>query len=259
MGKSMTNKKIFLVVSALAILFVASAGIFRSRNNFEKIEVRAGQLYEAIYGIGKVKSRKQYELKLGITSSVSKIYVKEGDVIKKGVPLMDFKDAATFSAPFDGTVTYIAADQGEIVFPQTTLLTLTNLEERYIEVLLEQEGALRARKGLTAKIVFDGQKGDSIAGMVESLYPRGDEFVASIRVDNLSPGILPGMSADVAIEVGHRDNVLLFPVRAVAGGIALLERGGKQHKVKLKLGASDGTFAEVLEGDIRPGDFALVK
>ncbi|MBI2520407.1 MAG: HlyD family efflux transporter periplasmic adaptor subunit [Bdellovibrio sp.] len=253
------NKKYLLIALTVVILFVAGAGIFKKRNNFEKIEIRSGQLYEAIYGIGKVKSRKQYELKLGITSSVSKIYVKEGDVIKKGTPLMDFKDAATFFAPFDGTVTYIAADQGEIVFPQTTLLTLTNLEERYIEVLLEQEGAMRAKKGMGAKIVFDGQKGESIGGQLESLYPRGDEFVASIRIDNFSPGVLPGMSADVAIEVGHRDGVLLFPVKAVAGGIALVEHAGERHKVKLKLGASDGTFAEVLEGDVHAGDFALVK
>ena len=252
-------KKIILIVIAVAILFAAGAGIFSSRNSFEKIEISTGKLYEAIYGIGKVKSRKQYDLKLGITSSVSKIYVKEGDVIKKGTALMDFKDAATFSAPFDGTVTYIAADQGEIVFPQTTLLTLTNLEERYIEVLLEQEGAMRAKKGMTAKIVFDGQKGEAQAGMVEALYPRGDEFVASIRIDNLNAGILPGMSADVAIEVGHRDHVLLIPVKAVTGGIAFVEREGKRRKVKLKLGASDGTFAEVLEGDVNPGDFALVK
>ena len=157
----------------------------------------------------------------------------------------------------DGRLLTFAAVKGEIVFPQTTLLTLTNLEERYIEVLLE-EGAMR-EKGMTAKIVFDGQKGEAQAGMVEALYPRGDEFVASIRIDNLNAGILPGMSADVAIEVGHRDHVLLIPVKAVTGGIAFVEREGKRRKVKLKLGASDGTFAEVLEGDVNPGDFALVK
>lgn len=253
------QKKIWFLL--LFILLVAGAFFLAEglRNQYSFVSPKRGLIVEAIYGLGRVKTHRKYEVKIGVMSKIVNTYVDEGAKAKKGDKLVKFSDFETVTAPFDGTVTKLNFREPEMVFPNTIVLTLEDLRNRYIEVSLEQEGALRVRPGQDAKVLFESIRGFSYKGEVETVFPKEEEFLVHIEIPELTPNILPGMTADVTIDVARDENALLIPVESVSNGTALIRRDGKKLKVPVRIGSVDGNWAQVLDGDIRPGDEALVK
>lgn len=251
------NKWLWASVVTLVVV-LAATGYFVRRNSVDYVNPRYGPIVEAIYGLGKVKTERVYEVKLGVVKTVKRLYVQEGDTVQKGAPLVGFDGGLLFRAPFNGTVTLIAFREEQSVFPQQTVLRLEDLSTRYVEVSLEQEGALRVRPGQPVHVVFESLRGEQLAGKVAAIFSRNDEFLAHIDVP-LAPNVLPGMTADVAIETGRKQNALLVPVSAIVDGRVRIRRDGKRKTVKLKIGNIDGNWAEVVKGDLRTTDQVIVK
>lgn len=53
---------------------------------------------------------------------------------------------------------------------------------------------------------------------MKSIYPKRGEFIAHIESENIPSNILPGMTADVVIEVGKKKDVILIPVKSITDG-----------------------------------------
>lgn len=248
----------WLVIGFFLIGVVAGLLIYRKRGA-ETATPKRGEIVEAIYALGKVKARRQFELKIGILSTVERVFVREGQVVKAQSPLIKMTDSGIFRAPYDGIVTLVNVDEGEPAAPNVPVLRLDDDSDKYIEVSLEQQGALRVQTGQKAEIVFESLRGEKLQGKVASLFSRNDEFLAHIEVDGgLKPNVLPGMTADVAITIGRRDNTLLIPVSAVSNGFVIAVRDGKRRKVPVQIGAVDGQMAEVVGGDITENDQVVV-
>ncbi|MDH5648718.1 MAG: efflux RND transporter periplasmic adaptor subunit [Gammaproteobacteria bacterium] len=254
-------KHIGWVLAAVILAGVTvTVGLFitQKRSGIEYLAPRYGPIIEAIYGLGKVKTDDIYEVKLGVASSVAKLYVREGDRVKRNDLLVSFENDLVFRAPFAGTVTLIAHHEAQNVFPQQTVLRVEDLSTKYIEVSLEQQGALRVRPGQPVRIVFESIRGEQLSGVVSAVFPRNDEFLAHIKV-KLADNVLPGMTADVAIEVDRKESALLVPLSAVTDGQVRVLREGKRKTIKLKIGSIDGNWAEVVEGGLQQSDRILVK
>lgn len=253
------KKRSAQVVLGTALLLLAVAGLLMfNRGAMDYVAPQHGPIVEAIYGLGKVKTDRYYEVKLGVPLTVGKLYVREGDRVSAGQPLIRFEGGPLFRAPYRGTVTLIAFREAQPVFPQQTAVRLDDLSTKFIEVSLEQQGALRVRPGQPVKVVFEGVRGEVLHGTVSAIFSRNDEFLAQIRVP-LPDNILPGMTADVSIEAGRRENALLIPLSAVADGRVRVLRDGKRITVRLKIGGIDGNWAEVEEGDLRDSDRVIVR
>ncbi len=247
----------FAIVAMILAAIVSTILIVRKTNGTESI-IKTGDVQESIYGLGKVKSDRVFEFKLGIISGIRKAYVREGDSVTAGQKLLELDGVQPLLAPFDGVVVSRPFNERENVFPQVTILRLEDLKRRFVEVALEQQGALRVERGQLAKFSFESLRGQVFSGTVESIYPLHDQFFVRIRAESLPAEILPGMTADVAIEVGKKAAVLLIPVASVVGGKVTRVRGGKKEKVDVKIGISDGEWAEVESGDLRIEDKVLI-
>ena len=116
---------------------------------------------------------------------------------------------------------------------------------------------MRVKPGLPVRVVFESIRGEVLKGKVSAVFSRNDEFLAHIDVP-LADNILPGMTADVAIEVDRKDKVLLVPLSAISDGRIKLKRDGKRKTVQLKIGSVDGNWAEVVEGDVSLEDQIIV-
>lgn len=242
-GADMKHWKLYAI--ALIALFALGA-IFSFRNyGYEIVHPRKGDITEAVYGLGKVKSDQRFEVIVGVISTVTKRYVNEGDFVKKGSLLIEFDDSAKFRAPFDGTVTFVRAFPGETAIPNTPILRLEDLTKRYIEISLEQQATLRIRPDLPAKVSFESLRGRVLNARVAAVYPREDEFLARISVEDLDPSVLPGMTADVAIEISKIHDAMLVPLKAVQNGMVTVRRGGVWQKIKVDVGHIDGFSAEI--------------
>ncbi|MCB9062215.1 MAG: efflux RND transporter periplasmic adaptor subunit [Halobacteriovoraceae bacterium] len=252
------HKKIWgifvITLSLLATIFL----IFNQKN-FSYLDLKEGKVIEAVYGLGQVKSDQIFEVKIGILTNVLDLFVKEGQFIEKGSNIISFEGGSTFQAPFEGTITYVGLQKGEIATPQIPIIRLENLNQKYIEVSLEQEAALKVRKGQKAKVLFESLRKDEFEGNVSTIFPKNGEFVAHITIKNLTDNILPGMTADIVIQVGEKDKALLIPIKAISAGRVTRLRDTKKSKIDVKIGHSDGLWGELLEGDLKLGDQLVLK
>lgn len=252
------KKSRIIVIATLLIFVILGVLVFKNKSQTRNMKytdpIQRGTILESVYGIGTVTARKSYQLKSGVTNIIEKIYVREGDQVKKNGKLLDL-ESATFLAPFAGTVTWVPVKEGELAFAQAVLLTLTDLTDRYLIVSLDQRGALRVKNGQKAKISFDSFRDEAYEGFVESVYANDNNFLIRIDASKLPSQILPGMTADVAIGIVKHDNVLLIPTSAISEGRVLVQQNSGQAKSRvIQIGIVDGTMAEVLSGDLKEGD-----
>lgn len=213
-----------------------------------------GEIIEAVYGLGIIKSENNYNARAAILSSIKEFYVTEGQDVVKGQKLFLTDQDSFITAPFDGRITERLVPVSENLFPQTIILRLVDLDHLYLEVSLEQQGAMKLSKGLKAEISFEFFRNKKIIGTISTIYPKNDQFVAKVLIDQWPKGVLPGMSADVAFEVARKKNVTLIPINAIANGHIAIKRKNKKKKISVDLGLMDQENAEVLSPELLPDD-----
>lgn len=250
------NKKWFLLLIPIALIAGAAIYYSNSTRNFEVLRPTQGEITEAVYGLGKVKSNRRYDVKAGVLTSVTDRFHDEGDFVTKGEKLIQL-ESTLFRAPFSGTITLVSVFKGETVTPNTTVLRLEDLKDRYIELVLEQESALRIRPGQDAKVTFESVRNKILHGKVTNAFSRNDEFIVTVNVEQLDDNILPGMTADVSVEIGKIQG-LLVPFQAIRNGMVLIRRDGRQQKVKVEVGLVDGLSAEIKGDSIKSDDEILI-
>jgi membrane fusion protein, macrolide-specific efflux system len=253
-------KKILIIVLAALFLFTVSSWLYRQTvmRSASWEEVKRGPIVSAVYGLGTVTSSYIYHLKVGVTTRVDNIYVKEGEQVKEGQLLVQFNNLPPFKALFSGTVTSIPVFANETVYPQTEILTLMDLSNCYVLVSLEQEAAIKIQKGQNVKLSFSGVPDETFNGVVSSIYPKDQQFYVKIIVDKLPQSILPEMSSDVAIVLDKKTDALLVPVAAVKNSIITVQRDNKIKKIRVKLGVISDDYAEIVSNNINVGDKVLV-
>ncbi|MBK9294648.1 MAG: efflux RND transporter periplasmic adaptor subunit [Oligoflexia bacterium] len=259
---SWIKKHKILSVIILIILLIAVSGIIKKRKSANTLltePLKTGTIIESVYGIGTITAVKSFQVKVTVNNTIQRLFVKEGDFVKKGQRLV-IMDAGNFSAPFDGTITYLPFKEGENVFANSIVLSLVDLTDRYLVVTLEQQGALRVRHGQKARLSFDSMRSESFEGVVQSVYSNDNSFLVRIDVPNIPPQILPGMTADVAIGINEKKNVLLAPIAALDSDKVYKKNDfGAAEEFKVKLGIADGEMVEIISDEIKEGDRLLIK
>lgn len=248
------NKKILTL--SFIIIVVGVLGFLRALGwwgNSETLKPKRGDIVESIYGLGTVTADKTYHLRTGMALSIQKIYVREGDLVQPGDALVNI-EGRTLRSPIEGTATSIAYKDGELVTPQSAILTITNLEHLNLEVSLEQQSILRVKRQQNVYVSFESLRSERYEGVVASVYPRDNQFIVRIELKSWPPGVLPGMTADVAIMVGKKADALLIPLRSIVGGQVTRIRDGKKERVQIKLGVVDGEWAELISNNINESD-----
>jgi multidrug efflux pump subunit AcrA (membrane-fusion protein) len=247
-----------LIAGALAVAAVLGWRATRQPGNMLSEPIQKGAIVESVYGIGTVTATRSFQLKLGVTGTIRRLFVKEGDQVRRHQTLVDL-DGVPFNAPFDGTITLLPFKVGETVFPQSVVLSIVDLQDRYVLVTLEQQAALRVRRGQKAKLSFDSLREESYDGLVEAIYSSDNNFFVRIGIAGLPSQILPGMTADVAIGISEHRDALIVPVAAIDAGKVYVKRGLGTTAVAVKTGIVDGAKAEIVEGDLREGERVVIR
>ncbi|MGZ5279654.1 MAG: efflux RND transporter periplasmic adaptor subunit [Pseudobdellovibrionaceae bacterium] len=247
-----------LLGGILTIGVVALAFWNQRTNSMQKVKPRIGNVVESIYGLGTVTADQVFHLRGGLTFSIRKLFVREGQVVSAGTSLVQL-DESIIRSPIDGTVTEVAFKQGEVIPPQVPVVTVTNLKNLYLEVSLEQQSVLRIQPQQKVAVSFESLRNEKVDGIVRSVFPKSNQFIVRIELNRWPEGVLPGMTADTAILVGEKKNVLLIPIKAISSGKLIRVRDGKREKVSVQLGVVDGQWAEIISDQISEQDEILVK
>ena len=122
-------------------------------------------------------------------------------------------------APFSGRVGIVAINPGQFVNPGDKLLTLQTLDPIFVDFNLPQSNAEQIQVGQDVVVTTDAFKDASFTGKITAVSPKVDTNTRNIQVEaqiaNPDKKILPGMFANVNINLGDQVKLLTLPQTAV--------------------------------------------
>lgn len=123
-------------------------------------------------------------------------------------------------APFSGHLGIRAVDPGEYVAPGTKLVTLQQLDPIYVDFTLPQQQLGQIAVGQTVRVHNNTYAGKEFAGVISAIDPKVDPDTRNVSVQatlkNPKHELLPGMFADVVIDIGEPQRYLTVPQTAIA-------------------------------------------
>ena len=194
----------------------------------------------------------------------------------------------TIQSPVDGTVISRNVDVGQTVaasLQAPTLFTIAqDLGEMQVDTNIDEADIGRVSVGQEALFTVDAYPERPFRGRVHDIYNQPITvqnvvtYDAIIRVPNPDLLLKPGMTANVTVTVGHRDEVLKLPNGALryrpertgkepAGGRPVdagtarvwVLRDGAEVGVAVTLGLSDSISTEVVSGELKAGDGVILE
>jgi len=157
-------------------------------------------------------------------------------------------DAIT--SPMDGVILDRYCNLGEYVPPQTQICRIGSAENQVVAQVNEEDvGYLTP--GMKAKIRLYAHQDHDIIGTLTKILPQAENQVYHVifSLDNPPALLLPGMTGEMNIIIGERQNTLTIPSRAIRhGNVVLAVVNGRVREVMVKTGFHTLERTEVLEG-----------
>jgi HlyD family secretion protein len=194
----------------------------------------------------------------------------------------------TIPSPIDGTVISRNVDVGQTVaasLQAPTLFTIAeDLRKMQVHASVTEADVGKLDAGMEVSFTVDAWPSERFRGVIREVRnsPQTVQNVvtydAVIDVENPDLKLRPGMTANVTIRHADRAGVLKVPNAALrfrpppqlvshaAGGpeqeserrTVWVLRGETPEPVRVRLGATDGTATEVVDGELREGDRVVI-
>ncbi|KKP39465.1 MAG: RND family efflux transporter MFP subunit, HlyD family secretion protein [Candidatus Peregrinibacteria bacterium GW2011_GWF2_33_10] len=123
-------------------------------------------------------------------------------------------------ANFDGIITNLSVQQGDVVSSSTAIATLLT-ENQMAQISLNEVDAAKVKVGQKAILSLDAIDGLTIDGQVAEIDTIGTvsqgvvSYNVKISLNGQDERIKPGMSATVQIIIDSKENILLVPTEAI--------------------------------------------
>jgi HlyD family secretion protein len=177
------------------------------------------------------------------------------------------------TAPFDGVVLDITTEVGEWISPSPPgvfippVVDLIDPRSLYVSAPLDEADVAKIHLGLPVRITMDAFRGQSFPGhisYVSSYVETKQEQNRTLNVEavfeqsDLPSNILPGLSADIEMILGAKENVTRVPTYALLEGDRVLRvRGNRLEEIKVATGLRNWEFTEITSG-LSSGDRVVV-
>ncbi len=177
---------------------------------------------------------------------------------------------ATITAPFDGVVATVDADEDDNVSTVQTIVHLIDLTSMELSVEVDEIDIADVKSGQGAIIEVDALPALQLEGKVVSisLLPKTQAGVlvyeVTIELDIPPDSALKvGMSATADILITERNNVLLVPNRAIKrdsqrNQVVKIKVDEEVEERKVTAGISDGLRTEIVSG-LEEGEIVVVE
>lgn len=179
-------------------------------------------------------------------------------------------DRMTLTAPHDGLVTALRAEEGMLAAPGVPVVTVTDTEPMRLTVQVDEIDVRQIREGMPARIRFDALPGVTLPGMLETIAPLATtsggivNYEVRVRIDDRDPRVRVGMTADATFVVDQRNDVLAVPNQYIRldreagrGFVNVLVADGDLQEIPVVLGLQGEEVSEVAEG-LEAGDVLAV-
>lgn len=133
------------------------------------------------------------------------------------------------TSPIDGVVSKLSAKQGEVVVtgtmnnPGTVIMTISDLSRMQVRVRVDEVDIPLVQPGQKGRVYLQSDSNTPVPARVIRVASKGSKqvgrdivnFEALMEVQSRDARVMPGMTANVEIEVAHSPNAITVPVEAV--------------------------------------------
>ncbi len=207
-----------------------------------------------------------------IAGRVLNIKASEGELVKKGQPLVEVESRqlgnppprVMIESPIDGTITHRDVLLNDAVEPDKHLLEIVDLSAVYAEGRIFEGQVARVKTGQKVRIKVESFPDDTFTGTVDlmsgELDPETRTLKVWVRVPNPEFKLRPNMRATLNLVTEEADSVVAVPLSAVLGEAGNLfvfaqndNDGLVYEKRPVVTGVKDDQFVEIIEG-VFPSD-----
>lgn len=183
-------------------------------------------------------------------------------------------------SPVKGIVISKEVEVGQTVaasFQTPTLFTVAeDLTKMRIETSVSEADIGKVKEGQEVEYTLDGYPDSVFKGKVTQvrLSPTTESNVVTytviIEVENDEGKLMPGMTANVSIITGKKEDILTVPNVALKFTVAdntkrydkkgiWIEKKGKPFRVNIETGVSDDTYTEIISDEVKDGDIVYTR
>ena len=183
-------------------------------------------------------------------------------------------------SPVKGIVISKEVEVGQTVaasFQTPTLFTVAeDLTKMRIETSVSEADIGKVKVGQDVEYTLDGYPDSIFTGKVTQvrLSPVTESNVVTytviIEVENNEGKLMPGMTANVSIITGKKEDILTVPNVALKFTTAdnktrydkkgiWIEKKGKPFRINIETGVSDDTYSEIISEEIKEGDIVYTR
>ncbi|MCL1633570.1 efflux RND transporter periplasmic adaptor subunit [Luteimonas sp. SX5] len=167
---------------------------------------------------------------------------------------------ATVLAPISGVIASRSIKDGNFVQINTPIFRIVDNSRLEATLNVPERELVTLKAGQPATMAVDALPGKSFSGKVDRVAPVVDSGSGTFRVVLAfeNAGVLqPGMFGRIKIDYDQRADALVVPRSALLDDendpAVFAIRAGKAARVPVKLGYTDGAWAEIRSG-LKPGD-----
>lgn len=269
---SKASKISFVTVLVFALVLWAMLGRTPKAATAENSlgEVKRKDLIQRVTISGRISSRKRLDVKPSFNGYVQKIFVKIGDTVKAGDPLVTFSPSLSANetnypvrAAFTGRVSQILKTEGESVSEtgdQNLVLRVEDLTQLYVLASVPELDIAKIKIGQKASVKVSSLVGESFQGKIGEIslsakdkdrWASGStEFQTVITLASLDPRLLPGMSALCDVVTNRAEQALVLAHEFIQqddkDNYFVTTASGEKRVLKLGLQTDEGV--EIKEG-----------
>lgn len=183
--------------------------------------------------------------------------------------LQNTVNSAYVIAPFDGVITDILADEGDIVSSGTQAIQLDDMSNLVIDIAVSEIDINEIEIGQSVSIIFDAIPNKTYEGSVSKVSLAGYEssgiveFTVTISITNADEGVKPGFTAVATVMINEVENAVLVPNLAIqtmdgSSVVMVVDADNSITAIPVEVEASSATYSIVKDGVLQEGDQVMV-
>jgi HlyD family secretion protein len=172
---------------------------------------------------------------------------------------------AQITAPFDGTITQVSVNPGDVVSNNTKAFRVDNLSQMVVTVQVVEIDVNSVKADQPATVTFDAIPNKIYNGKLLRADLAGTagqnsiNFNVTVELTDADSQIKPGMAANVSITTNQVDNALLVPSTAIFTDgnnqqYVYLIQNGSPTVVNVKVGAVSSSTSQITSDTLKEGD-----
>jgi macrolide-specific efflux system membrane fusion protein len=285
-----------ITAAALGLLLLTGCAAKKHGGGFKAVTVGRDDLQITVLATGNVQPQNQLAILPPIAGRIEKIFVREGDYVKKGEKLMELSSseratlldeaaakgpdvlahweelyqATPLLSPENGQIIYLPTVPGQIVSTSVSLMVMS--DHLIVNTQVDETDLAQVKLNEDATIDLDAYPDQDIDAKVRRISFQSTlvNNVTTYEVD-VWPTKVPifmrsGMTANVTFNVAEKDNVLVVPSEAIQSTsdgqsyvlMAPAKSGDKPTSQTIQTGITDGKQTEIVSG-LKEGDKIVIK